>query len=287
MPSNTENVKMGVCRVTFGGVDLGYTKGGVDVTVATESKPVMVDQFGNSPINEIITARTCKVKVPLAETTLENLARIMPGATLVGTGSAYASDTVTFATAAPVSGDKVTVNGVAFTYKTVPVSANDMAIPATFTDAAKAFMAAVNASIDPRVSLLTATIAGAVVTLTADDAGSSANAVTVVSAFTTQANCAVATATLTGGADATKKKVVVPNAVGTSLLALAQLLNIHPIANADTDLSDDFSIPLAMTPGAMQFAYKLDQERIFDCEFVAYPDSGSGELFIVGDTSAA
>ena len=81
--NKTENVKLGVCSVTFGGVNLGFTKGGVEVTVETETHEVTVDQMGNTPINEYITARTCTVTVPLAETTLENLVKIMPGATLV------------------------------------------------------------------------------------------------------------------------------------------------------------------------------------------------------------
>lgn len=80
--SDVKNVKLGVCRITFDGVDLGYTKGGVTVTVATETHKVNVDQFGQTPINEYITGRTVTVKVPLAETTLENLVAVMPGATL-------------------------------------------------------------------------------------------------------------------------------------------------------------------------------------------------------------
>ncbi|WP_202074543.1 hypothetical protein [Parasutterella muris] len=85
MASNTKNVKLGVCRVYFGDKeeDLGYTKGGVDVSIATETHEVTVDQLGNTPINEYITARTAEVTVPLAETTLENAVKIMPGAQLL------------------------------------------------------------------------------------------------------------------------------------------------------------------------------------------------------------
>jgi hypothetical protein len=286
MASNTQNVKMGVCQVSFGGEDLGYTKGGVDVTVATESKPVEVDQFGNSPINEIITGRTCKVKVPLAETTLENLVRIMPGAILTNTGGAKATGTITLATAVPVTTDYVTINGVKFTYKTMPLLDTDVAIGGTYQISAANLAAAINASINPLIDQLTATVAGAVVTLTADDAGTAGNAMTVSANFATGANVTVVG--FSGGTDATKKKVVVPNAVGTSLLDMAQVLVIHPVANDPSDHSDDFTIPLAMTPGAMQFAYKLDQERVFDCEFMAYPDpNNAGQLFIVGDPSAS
>ena len=83
MPSDTKNVKIGVCKVTYDGVDLGYTKGGVEVQVETETYEVTVDQFGMSPINEYIQKRTVSVTCPLAETTLENMVKIMPGATLV------------------------------------------------------------------------------------------------------------------------------------------------------------------------------------------------------------
>ncbi len=170
--SNTENVKLGVCRVSFGGEDLGFTKGGVEVNVETSTHEVTVDQMGETPINEYITSRTCTVTVPLAETTLENLVKIMPGATLV-----------------------------------------------------------------------------------------------------------------TDKTETTKKYVQVPTGVGSSLLKVAQELVLHPIANADEDKSDDFMIPKAATAGAMTYSYKLDDERIFSCEFKAYA-SDEGLLFKVGDTTA-
>lgn len=87
MASSTENVKLGVCSVLFNEVDLGFTKGGVEVEVTTDTHEVTVDQMGETPIDEIITGRKVSVKVPLAETTLENLVRIMPGATLITDGT--------------------------------------------------------------------------------------------------------------------------------------------------------------------------------------------------------
>ena len=170
--SNTQNVKLGVCRVTFGGTDLGFTKGGVEVSVETQTHEVTVDQMGDTPINEYITSRSCTVTVPLAETTLENLVKVMPGATLV-----------------------------------------------------------------------------------------------------------------TDTQETSKKYVTVPTATGQSLLKVAQVLVLHPIANADSDKSDDFTVMRAATAGAMSYSYKLDDERIFSCEFKAYADE-DGNLFKVGDTSA-
>lgn len=160
----TTNVKLGVCTVKFGGVDLGFTKGGVEVSVETESHTVMVDQYGSTPISEYITGRSCTVKVPMAETTINHLAAIMPGTTIIGTTTPYAQ---------------------------------------------------------------------------------------------------------------------VTTGVGTELLAIAKVLRLHPASLISTDVTQDFIVPLAATTGAINFAYKLDEERIFNVEFKAYADS-AGKLFYYG-----
>jgi hypothetical protein len=285
--SSTENVKLGVCSVTFGGVDLGYTKGGVEVAVATETHQVMIDQFGNTPVNELIMGRTCKATVPLAETTLENLVRIMPGSSLVDVGGVAATGSVTFATAVPAANDSVTVNGVVFTFKASPTGPLDVAPGAAVTDAATNFVAAFNAAINsgvhPELSALSATNAAGVVTITAVDEGTWANSVTLAKSGT---NITVSGTKLTGGVDATKKKVVVTSAVSTSLLALAKRLVLHPVALPETDRSEDFIMPICNTAGAMTFAYKIDTERVFNVEFNAYPDPNTKVLFVYGDESA-
>lgn len=86
MPSDTQNVKVGVANLTLDGTDLGYTKGGVEVEVSTEKYTVTVDQFGQTPINDYIIGRSISVTTPLAETTIDNLVQIMPGATKIGSG---------------------------------------------------------------------------------------------------------------------------------------------------------------------------------------------------------
>jgi hypothetical protein len=167
--SDTKNVKLGVCKVFFNNEDLGYTQGGVEVEVKTDTHKVNVDQFGKTTINEYIMGREVTVKVPLAETTLDNLVAIMPGAKMV-----------------------------------------------------------------------------------------------------------------VDSADPTKRHVEVTNGVGTDLLTMAKELRLHPKSLADTDKSEDFVIPLAATPGGLKFAYKLENERIFDCDFTGYPDPATGKLFVVG-----
>lgn len=170
MASDTRNVKLGVCSISYDGVDLGYTQGGVEVTVATETHKVEVDQFGKSPINEQIMSRSAMVKAPLAESTLENIVATMPGSVLV--------------------------------------------------------------------------------------------------------------------TDTLKKRVDVSHAIGTNLLDLARVLILHPIANAATARNDDFNLLLAATAGAMQFAFKLEEERILNVEFSGYPSAASKKLFSVGDLTA-
>lgn len=285
MPSDTKNVKLGVCLVTFDGVDLGYTKGGCEVEVKTETKKVMVDQFGNSEINEYILGRTCTVKVPLAETTLGNLTRIMPGATLVGTGAVKASGTVTIG-AVPTALDAVTVNGLAFTFKTGAVtSPHDISLTgiSTAAQAASALAAAIKNSVDPKVTVLSASAAGAVVTITAADVGTYGNAYTLTKTGTSPT---VSGATLAGGVDASRYKVSVTNGIGTSLLDSAKQLILHPIAAASTDRSQDFVVPLANCGGDLNFSFKLDDERIYTANFTGYPDPSTKTLFVVGDIGA-
>lgn len=169
--SSTENIRMGTCKVLLAGVDLGFTTGGVEVAVTTTTHETKVDQFGDTVANEYIMGRSITITIPLVETTLDNMAAIIPGSELVTSGSG------------------------------------------------------------PTL----------------------------------------------------KKKVVVKSGTGLSLLDLAQELTLHPIAKADNDVSEDLVIPLAATAGAMNFAYKYDAERVFNCEFKGYPDSVTGTLFIYGD----
>lgn len=161
--NQTTNVKLGVCEISLGGENLGFTKGGVEVEVTTDSYAVTVDQLGNTPISEYITGRNCMVRCSLAETTVNHMVAIMPGATLLGTGA---------------------------------------------TEHAR-----------------------------------------------------------------------VDTGIGNDLRDNAKVLRLHPKGNADN--TEDFVIPLAATAGALQFAYKLDSERVFNVEFKAYADN-NGRLFYFG-----
>jgi len=281
MASSTKNVKLGVCSVVYKGVDLGYTKGGVEVDVSTSTHPVSVDQFGESVINEYIMKRDIKVTLPLAETTLENLVVTMPGATLFSDGTA-ATGSITFS-AQPAANDTITLNGTVFTFKAAVTSATDILIGATLAATLTNAAAVLNASTVLKVAEASFTATATVLNVVYDQKGIAGNSYTLAKVGTA---ATVSGATLAGGVDSTKKRVDVTNGVGTNLLDLAGKLTLHPIGLSYSDTSEDLVIPLAATPGGMKFAYKFNDERIFNVEMMGYPDSVTGKLFSLGDLTA-
>lgn len=291
MASDTKNVKLGVCQVFFGGQDLGYTKGGVEVSVSTETHKVEIDQFGKTPINEQVMGRELKVKVPMAETTLENMVAIMPGATLTETGGTVATGTITCVTA-PIAGtDKLTINGQEINFVAANPLENECLIASgTWSAPAQATLLAamLNASNNPAIAAATYSVATAVVTIkygssviygTTGRKSVDGNAFTIA---TSGAKFTASGATLAGGADSTAKKVAVTSGIGTDLLTIAKELRLHPKGKAATDLSEDFIVPLAGTGGALTYGYKVDEERVYNVEFTGYPDPTTEVLYKVG-----
>ena len=282
MPSDTKNVKLGVCKLTLGGVDLGYTKGGVEVEVTSETHKVMVDQFGNSEINEYITGRTCMVRAPLAESTLENMVKIMPGATLTETGGTQATGSIDLGVANPADGDTLTINGVVFTFKDVPAGDFEIQTEASVAAALTTAVAKLAASTAPSVSRATYGESTTQIDITYATKSVDGNAFTIAAS---NAGHTASGATLTGGVDS-KKRVDATNAIGQDLLSVAQELKLHPVANLASNVADDFTVPLASTAGALSFAYKLDEERVYNVEFTGYPNPDTKLLFFVGDPTA-
>lgn len=74
----------GKFSVKWGTDDLGYTKGGIDVSIATTTHETTVDQFGSTVVNEFITGTSIEIKVPMAETDLDKFLVIFPDAVLSG-----------------------------------------------------------------------------------------------------------------------------------------------------------------------------------------------------------
>lgn len=82
------NVKVGACSVTFNGVDLGHTKGGVEVSYEPVYHEVKVDKYGDSVVERYLMGEKWTAKVPLAELTIANLKVAMPQGTYAGAGNA-------------------------------------------------------------------------------------------------------------------------------------------------------------------------------------------------------
>jgi hypothetical protein len=277
MASATDNVKLGVCSVLFDGVNLGFTKGGVEVEVATTTHEIKVDQLGESVIGELLTGRTVSATVPMAETTLENLARIMPGS-VMETDGVKAVGTITLATAAPVNGDRITIGGEdVFTFRTAPAVEGDVKIgTGTALVALAATAANLAAAINASNIGYVATSAAGVVTITAKTTGTGWNK-TAVANFTTPAN--VTLVAPVGGTNATYARVIVSTGVNVNLLDVAKKLVLRP---RGTFGEDDFTIYKAATPGALSFAYSVENERVYNANFKGYV-LASGQLFAVGN----
>lgn len=79
--ADIDNVKLGVCSVSFNGVDLGHTKGGVVVNYEPTIHRVEVDKYGKSLAKPILIGEKFSVEVPLAEFTLANLQVGLPAGT--------------------------------------------------------------------------------------------------------------------------------------------------------------------------------------------------------------
>lgn len=81
--------------------------------------------------------------------------------------------------------------------------------------------------------------------------------------------------------DAGQKTLTVKVGEGIDLVKLAQALVLTPRNKDDYSVT----IPRAATAGSMSFAYKHNEERVFELEFTAYPDS-TGHLMTVGGSAA-
>lgn len=78
------NVKVGVCSVSFNGLDLGHTKGGVEVSYEPTHKDVSVDKYGETVVEKYLIGEKFTAKVPLAEYTIANLRNSIPQSTFAG-----------------------------------------------------------------------------------------------------------------------------------------------------------------------------------------------------------
>jgi hypothetical protein len=86
--SDITKVQVGACDVTFNGINLGHTKGGVEVSYEPVYKDVMVDKYGETVVEKYLVGEKLTAKVPLAEFTIANLKNAIPQGTYAGAANA-------------------------------------------------------------------------------------------------------------------------------------------------------------------------------------------------------
>lgn len=86
----TEIRRIGTCRVNYGGRDMGYTQGGVTVSIVTDWVDINVDDFGTVPVDAQDIGTNIEATVPLAQASLENYTDAFP------TANSYMDDRLRF-----------------------------------------------------------------------------------------------------------------------------------------------------------------------------------------------
>lgn len=66
--------------VTFGGVDLGHTVDGTELTIERELTEVKTDLYGNTPVDYVLTGQKAMIKMKLAEISPDILSYLVPEA---------------------------------------------------------------------------------------------------------------------------------------------------------------------------------------------------------------
>lgn len=79
---NVRNIRLGQCDITYNSVALGYTNGGVEVTIKNDVQEVAIDQYGSAVAKTYHKGTRIEVKAKLSEYAYATLAQVMNGAVL-------------------------------------------------------------------------------------------------------------------------------------------------------------------------------------------------------------
>jgi len=74
----TEIRNLGSCRVNYGARDMGHTQGGVGVKITVEKREVLVDEFGNVPVDVVDVGTNIQATVPLVQASFDNYEDAFP-----------------------------------------------------------------------------------------------------------------------------------------------------------------------------------------------------------------
>lgn len=76
--ANINNLRMGVCSISFGGNDVGHTLGGVKIQITRKLTDLKADKYGDSPIDKVLTDVELKVTAKVAEPVIANIQKTLP-----------------------------------------------------------------------------------------------------------------------------------------------------------------------------------------------------------------
>lgn len=68
----------GPCKITYDGVDLGHTVGGVTFKAKREFTKVAVDKYGSTPVDYVLNGTEATIEFTLAQTEFYQLDKAMP-----------------------------------------------------------------------------------------------------------------------------------------------------------------------------------------------------------------
>lgn len=77
--SNINNGRMSAARLTYGGVNIGHTTGGVSFNYEPSTEDLIFDQYGDTPVDKILTGENVQIVANLAEPVVGVLNSVIPG----------------------------------------------------------------------------------------------------------------------------------------------------------------------------------------------------------------
>lgn len=89
---DVSNVEFGVCDVLVGGTSIGHTSGGAKFSYEPTVEDIVVDQYGETPVDKVVVGETVMITVQFAESTQANFNRAMPATTITNDGIAGGSN---------------------------------------------------------------------------------------------------------------------------------------------------------------------------------------------------
>ena len=87
MSGSPATLRLGACRVTLNGVDLGWTRDGISLGLKTTTKKTEIDHFGAVEIRERVTTRALTIKTSLLAVQLNTLISVFYNAGIAVAGN--------------------------------------------------------------------------------------------------------------------------------------------------------------------------------------------------------